>query len=191
MPSVDAVRRARQSGVGHDVHGECRHELESNGWAATARAADEQQRSSRSHLMGSIAADLERQQQVRLLAARLFEEVRQRRAVGTRASNQQVIDRRGQVAKKLLEGFEIGGVEDGHKGLAVLERRWALLLEVQVGLVHQSGGLQRMVGTSAAQVQVGYTTEFRRLVLEQWFADEARVLPCPGICLNTRISACV
>ena len=85
---------------------------------AGAGAADEQQRPTRANLVGRVAGDLQRQQDVGLQVATCGVEVklRQRSVVGTGARDQNVVDRPGQLVEELPEALEIGGVKGGDAG---------------------------------------------------------------------------
>ena len=84
--------------------------------AAAPRAAYEEQGSSRANLVCSVTSDLQRKKQMGLNVAACFFDIEfgQRRVVGTGASDQYVVDRRGQFAEELREALEVGGIE-GHR----------------------------------------------------------------------------
>ena len=69
------------------------------------------------YLARGLPSDLQRQQEMGVdVAACLFDvELRERR-VGTRARDQHVVDRRGQLVEESPEPFEVGGVEGGDAG---------------------------------------------------------------------------
>jgi hypothetical protein len=95
-----------------------RDQRESHRRTAATGAADEEQRPSRANLAGSVTGDVQRQQDVSFQVAtcRVKVEIRERRVVGARTRDQNVIDRPGQLVEELTETFEVGGVEGRYAG---------------------------------------------------------------------------
>ena len=78
----------------------------------------EQKGAWRADLARGIQGDLQRQQEmgVDVAACRVEVELGQRRVVGTRTGDQQVVDGRGQRVEEPPEPVEVGGVEGGDAG---------------------------------------------------------------------------
>ena len=83
------------------------------GRPATARSANEQERSAWAHFADGAASDMERQPEVLVdVAARLREvDVGQPRVVGAAATDHDVVDRRRQLVEEPIEALEVGSVE--------------------------------------------------------------------------------
>ena len=86
---------------------------ETDARAAAAGTAHEQERTSRYDLVGCVAGDVERQQEMSVEgAARLLEVQVEEAPVGRPAGRQHhVVDRGRQVTEELLEGSRIGSIE--------------------------------------------------------------------------------
>ena len=110
----DGRELERQVGCeGGERSGYCRRDPEADAWAAAACAAHEQQRASRSHLVGGIAGNLEYQQEVRVEGAARLREVHVDEAPVVRPASchHHVVDRGRQVTEEPLERSRIRGVE--------------------------------------------------------------------------------
>ena len=90
-----------------------RRDERTRGRPATARSADEQERSARAHLADGPTGDVQRQPEDRVNgAARLCEvDVGQPRVVRAAGSGQDVVDRRWQLVEEPIEALEVGGVK--------------------------------------------------------------------------------
>ena len=84
----------------------------------TTRAAQEEQGPSRANLARCVSGDLQRQQDLGFdVAAGVFEvELREMRVAGTRAGDEHVVNRRGQLVEEPSESVEVGGVEGRDAG---------------------------------------------------------------------------
>src|SRR5262249_45656234 len=112
-----------------------RDEREADRRAAAPGAAYEEQGASPADPAGGVPGAPQRRQEISLpVPARLFDvELSQRRVVGTRARDQYVVDRRGQLVEKPLEAIEVRRVEGGTAQSVELERRVLEALRVAAG----------------------------------------------------------
>src|SRR4029453_10784907 len=97
---------------------------EADAWAAAAGAAHEQQRAPWSHLAGSVAGDLEYQQEVLVEGVARLRDVHVDEAsiVRPASGDHRVVDRGRQVSEEPLEGTRIRGVEGRRAQRAELAR---------------------------------------------------------------------